>query len=85
VVNLNARIEDRERDSKLSEKFLSKVKEVENDLKFLTTFLEQYQPLYVQMHISETLNSFLEGKQRRKLCLYEEQRFARLHHHILMN
>lgn len=26
VVNLNSRIEDRERDSKLSEKFLSKVK-----------------------------------------------------------
>lgn len=79
------RIEDREKDSKLSEKFFTKVKEMENDFQFVTSFLEQYQPLYIQMQISETLNSYIEGRQRQKLCLYEEQKFARLHHHILMN
>ena len=42
-------MEDRERDTKLSEKFLGKVKEIEGEIRFMTTFLEQYQPLYTQM------------------------------------
>lgn len=54
-------------------------------MRFQATFLEQYQPLYVQMMISDTLDSFLEGHQRRKLCIFEEKKFASLHHHILVN
>ncbi len=41
--------------------------------------------MYIQLQISETLNSFITGKQRRILCVYEEKRFAKLHNHILMN
>lgn len=54
-------------------------------MRFQATFLEQYQPLYVQMMIADTLDSFLEGRQRRKLCIFEEKKFASLHHHILVN
>lgn len=50
--NLLARVEDRERDSKLSQKFFAKVKDVEGEIKFLTNFLQQYQPLYTQMQIA---------------------------------
>lgn len=44
---------------------------MENEQHFFSTFLEQYQPLYTQMLISDALNSFVEGRQRRKLCIYE--------------
>ncbi len=37
------------------------------------------------MMIADTLDSFLEGRQRRRLCIFEEKKFAKLHHHILMN
>ena len=58
---------------------------MESEFRFISSFLEQYQPLYIQMQISDTLNSFLEGRLRRKLCIYEEQAFAKLHRHILLN
>lgn len=85
VADLGTRVEDREKDTKLSEKFLGKVREMEGELRFLSTFLEQYQPLYTQMILADTLNSFVEGRQRRKLCIYEEKQFAKLHRHILLN
>ena len=62
---------EREKDSKLSEKFLSYVKEIENNYRFLTRFIEKYQPLYIQTTISDTLHCFIEGKNRKKLCIYE--------------
>lgn len=37
------------------------------------------------MMISDTLDSFVEGKHRRQLSIYEEKLFAKLHHHILVN
>ena len=83
--DLTARIDDREKDGRLSEKFFTRVRELQNDMAFFTTFLEQYQPLYIQIHISEALHSFIEGNSRRRLCIYEEERYARLHHHILQN
>ena len=61
------------------------MKEIEGDIRFQTTFLEQYQPLYIQTIVSDTLDSFVEGKQRRKLCIYEEKKFANIHEHILKN
>ena len=59
IGNLTLRVEDRERDTKLSEKFFAKVKEIEGDMKFQTTYIEQYLPLYTQMMISDTLDSFV--------------------------
>lgn len=59
VDNLNERVQDREKDAKLSEKFLAKVREIEGDIRYQNTFLEQYQPLYIQMMIADTLDSCL--------------------------
>lgn len=39
MIDVSNRIEEREKDSKLSEKFFTKVKEVENDLDFLHKYL----------------------------------------------
>lgn len=39
MIDVTNRIEEREKDSKLSEKFFTKVKEVENDLDFLHKYL----------------------------------------------
>ena len=35
--------------------------------------------------IADSLDSFVEGRARRKLCIFEEKTFARLHQHILFN
>jgi len=59
VDNLNERVQDREKDTKLSEKFLAKVREIEGDIRYQNTFLEQYQPLYIQLMIADTLDSCL--------------------------
>ena len=57
--------------------------EVENELKFIRSYLQFYQPLYNQMQISEALASFLKGHQRTRLCLYEESVYAKMHYSIL--
>lgn len=35
------------------------------------------------MQISETLDSFLKGPKRTKLCIFEENLFAKMHQNIL--
>lgn len=55
----------------MAEKFFHVVDDVKNELGFIKSYLERYQPLYTQMQISDALHSFITGKAKRMFCLYE--------------
>jgi uncharacterized protein YfcZ (UPF0381/DUF406 family) len=83
TASLRERVEEREKEVRLSEKFMGRLREVQNDLQFVVGYLQQYQPLRTQMQIADTLAACTHGRQRRLLCAFEDQQFARLHENIL--
>jgi hypothetical protein len=59
----------------LSKKFIAVVDNLKNEFTFIETYLDKYMPLFVQAQISDTLNSFVSGRSRKLLCVYEEKIF----------
>jgi hypothetical protein len=81
--DVDSKMKDREKDYKLSEKFLIRTNELQNDVSFVKNYLQYYQPLYTQMQISEILHTFLRGSMKVRACLFEEKQYAHMHNAIL--
>lgn len=64
-----------EDNNELSKKFIGVVDNIRNDFRFIETYISKYMPLFVQAQISDTLNSFVSGRNRKALCVYEERIF----------
>ena len=51
------------------------VDEINNGMVFINNYIDKYLPLFIQAQLSDTLNCFINDKQRRLLCVYEERAF----------
>lgn len=73
--DLQKRMDKLEDNNELSKKFIAVVDGLRNDFSFIETYIDKYMPLFVQAQISDTLNSFVSGRSRKALCVYEERVF----------
>ena len=69
--DLQKRMDKLEDNNELSKKFIGVVDNIRNDFRFIETYISKYMPLFVQAQISDTLNSFVSGRSRKALCVYE--------------
>ena len=62
-----------------------KLSKTTNHILGLDNYLEKYNPIRVQEFINETLRSVLDGKERRRLELYDSEKTAILYKNLVQD